>query len=184
MSAKNNKAILGVDIDNVIADTDRAIRKTIRDVFGVSLRQEEVVCYEYHRCGITKEQEQKILEIFRDTTCSELFVVPGAVEALKRLQQQYEVVLVTSRNPVIVEKTRDWLRWNEIPHDHLIFEKEKHQTGRTFEYFIEDNAESALSLAEAGVRTFVFDYPWNRAMIEHPNITRVRGWHEVLAELI
>ena len=177
------KGTLGVDIDNVIAQTDPAIRKTLRDVFGVCLEQEQVICYDYQRCGITEEQERRILEIFRDATCSELALIPGAVEALKLLGQQYRVILVTSRNPVIMEKTRNWLMLNGIPHDSLVFEAEKHRTGQAFDFFIEDNGEAALSLAETGIRTFLFDYPWNRSIREHPNIVRVSGWHEVIAEL-
>jgi len=178
------KRVLGVDIDNVISLTDPAIRGTIGEVFGVNLKQEQIVYYEYHRCGITKEQEQRVLEIFRDVTCTEVEVVPGAVEALRLLKQRYRVVLVTSRNPVIREKTEEWLRLNEIPHELLIFENAKHQTGQALDFFIEDNGESAVLLAEAGIRTFLFDYPWNRSVGAHPNIARVRGWRDILAELM
>ena len=141
---------------------------------------------EHSRAIVSRAERlfERIREGLDPATCRELSVVPGAVEALRHLRQRYRVILVTSRNPVIVEKTQDWLRLNDIPHDHLIFEKEKHRTGQTFEYFIEDHAESALSLADAGIRTFLFDYPWNRSIGEHPNITRVYGWHEVLAELL
>ena len=184
MAHSDSKRILGVDIDNVVAQTDPAIRKTLEDVFDVYLDQRQIVHYEYHRCGITKEQEQRVLEIFRDETCTELEVIPGAVEALNFLRQRYRIVPVTRRNPLIGEKTQEWLRLNRIPHDHLIFEKQQHQTGHSFDFFIEDNAESALSIAEAGIQTFLFDYPWNRSLSEHPNITRVSGWEEVLAELI
>jgi uncharacterized HAD superfamily protein len=175
---------LGVDIDNVISLTDPAIRKTVRDVFGVDLTQDQIVYYDYSRCGISLEQREKALEIFRDVTCSELETVPGAVEALRLLEDEYRIVLVTSRHPDIVEKTRDWLRLKDIPHDELIFNDSKHLTGHDFDYFIEDNAEMALSLAESGTLTLLFDYPWNRSIAEHPNIVRVQGWEEILEELI
>ena len=44
---------LGVDIDNVISLTDPAIRQTVRDVFGVDLTQDQVVYYDYSKCGIS-----------------------------------------------------------------------------------------------------------------------------------
>jgi uncharacterized HAD superfamily protein len=174
---------LGVDIDNVISVTDPAIRRLLRDTFGISLAQEQVVHYAYHRCGITREQEHRVLELFHDVACTELDVVPGAVEALKVLKPRYNVILVTSRNLVIREKTRDWLRANDIRHDSLVFESAKHTTNHSFDFFIEDNGESALSLAEAGIHTFLFDYPWNRYVDAHPKISRVHGWDEVLAAL-
>jgi len=175
--------ILGVDIDNVVSLTDPAIRKSILENYGIWLDQEQIVQYAYSRCGITEEQERRVLEIFHEVTCNELDLVPGAIEALTALKQRYRIILVTSRHPLLVEKTRDWLRVKSVPHDLLIFEKDKHQTDHDFAYFVEDNLDAALALAEAGIRTFLFDYPWNRSIRFEPNITRVSGWGEVLAEL-
>ena len=44
--------------------------------------------------------------------------------------------------------------------------------------FCEDDDLISRSLAEAGVRVFLFDHPWNRE-VEHPLVTRVTGWSEV-----
>ncbi len=46
------------------------------------------------------------------------------------------------------------------------------------EVFCEDDDLISRSLAEAGVRVFLFDHPWNRE-VEHPLVTRVDGWSEV-----
>lgn len=184
MTADATKGTLGIDIDNVISLTDPAIRELFRDLCGVSLEQDEIVHYQYSRCGVTPEQERVALDAFRERTCSELEVVPSAVESLRLLQGRYRLVLVTSRNPVIMQKTRDWLKAREVPHDLLVFDEVKHRTGHTFDFFIEDNGDFALSLAGAGITTFLFDYPWNRWVDSHPNIRRVSGWQEVVAELM
>jgi uncharacterized HAD superfamily protein len=184
MSADETRGTLGVDIDNVISSTDPAMRRIFQDICGVRLEQEQIVHYQYHRCGVTPEQEAAALEVFRDVACSDLDVVPGAIEALHLLQSRYRLVLVTSRNPVIEDKTDYWLHAHGIPHDLLVFEKEKHRAGHDFDFFIEDNGEFALALAEAGIPTFLFDYPWNRWVNDHARITRVSGWADVLAELM
>jgi uncharacterized HAD superfamily protein len=184
MPAHNEFQLLGVDIDNVISLTDLALRKSIRDLYGIRLSQEQIVCYDYSRCGLTEEQERKILEIFRDVTCKELDVVPGAIEALTILKRKYRIILVTSRHPQLIQKTKDWLKLKKIPHDKLIFETDKHQTDHDFDFFVEDNEDSAFALAEAGIKTFLFDYPWNRSIPDHDNIKRVSGWSDVLAELM
>ena len=184
MTDDDARGILGVDIDNVIALTDPAIRGLFREVWGIRLEQEQIVHYQYHRCGVTREQEQAALDIFRDATCMELEVVPGAVESLRLLHSRYRLVLVTSRHPSIREKTQAWLRAHDVPHDQLVFDEAKHRTGHDFDSFIEDNGDFGLSLAEAGIRTFLFDYPWNRWVGAHPGITRVSGWSDVLAELM
>jgi uncharacterized HAD superfamily protein len=176
--------MLGVDIDNVLSLTDPAIRRLVHEEFGISLAQEQIVHYEYHLCGITREQELRVLEIFRDVTCSELALVPYAAEALRLLERRYRIVIVTSRHPSIREKTLDWLTVSEIPYDSIVFQETKHQTGQSFDFFVEDHAGSAVALAGTGTRTFLFDYPWNRDAEVHPNITRVSGWREVVAELL
>ncbi len=183
MLSHDDGRILGVDIDNVVALTDPAIRGAIWENFGVWLDQEQVVQYRYSRCGVTEEQERRALELFNEVTCKELDVVLGAIEALTVLKQGYLIILVTSRPSILVERTEDWLRRKSVPYDLLLFEKNKHQTEYHFTYFVEDNADLALSLAEAGIHTFLFDYPWNRSIRFQPNITRVAGWSEVLREL-
>jgi uncharacterized HAD superfamily protein len=183
MPIHNEPQLLGVDIDNVVSLTDPAIRKSIRELYGISLSQEQIVDYDYSKCGLTKEQERKVLEMFRDVTCKELDVVPGVVQALTILKKKYSIILVTSRHPQLIKKTKDWLKLKKIPHDRLIFETDKHQTDHDFAFFVEDNQESALALAEAGITTFLFDYPWNRSIPPHDNIKRVAGWRDVLAEL-
>jgi uncharacterized HAD superfamily protein len=63
--------LLGVDIDNVVSLTDPALRESIRDQYGIWLDREQIVHYDYSKCGLTEEQEQKVLEIFREVTCKE-----------------------------------------------------------------------------------------------------------------
>jgi uncharacterized HAD superfamily protein len=184
MPANNEVQLLGVDIDNVVSLTDPALRKSIWDLYGIRLSQEQIVYYDYSKCGLTKEQERKVLEMFREVTCKELDVVPGTIEALTILKQKYRIIIVTSRHPQLIQKTRDWLKLKKIPHDKLIFETDKHQTDHDFDFFVEDNEDSALALAEAGIKTFLFDYPWNRSIPLRDNIKRVSGWGDVLAELM
>jgi uncharacterized HAD superfamily protein len=182
----NNKEfqLLGVDIDNVVSLTDPALRQSMEDLFGIRLSQGQIVYYDYSRCGLTLEQERQVLELFKDVTCKELDVVPGAIEALTALKGKYHIILVTSRHPELIDKTKEWLKLKKIPHDKLIFETEKHQTDHDFDFFIEDNEDSALALAEAGIPTFLFDYPWNRSIRPHDNIKRVSGWYDVLTDLM
>jgi uncharacterized HAD superfamily protein len=168
----------------VVSLTDSALRKSIRDLFGIRLEQEQIIHYDYSECGLTAEQVLKVLETFREVTCEELDVVPGTIEALTTLGERYRLILVTSRNPQLVEKTEDWLKLKNIPHDSLIFKKEKHQTEHKFDFFVEDNADFAVPLAETGTCTFLFDYPWNRSLPSHPNIIRVSGWSDILETLM
>ena len=48
--------------------------------------------------------------------------------------------------------------------------------------FCEDDEVISRTLAEAGIRVFLFDQPWNRE-VGHALITRVSGWSEVAERL-
>lgn len=49
--------------------------------------------------------------------------------------------------------------------------------------FCEDDDLISRSLAEVGVRVYLFDHPWNRE-VEHPLVTRVNGWSELADRLV
>jgi uncharacterized HAD superfamily protein len=49
--------------------------------------------------------------------------------------------------------------------------------------FCEDDELISRALAEAGIRVFLFDHPWNRE-VRHPLVTRVSGWSEVADRLV
>jgi uncharacterized HAD superfamily protein len=48
--------------------------------------------------------------------------------------------------------------------------------------FCEDDVLIAKSLAQAGIKVWLFDHTWNREL-EHPNITRVATWTDLATEL-
>ena len=48
--------------------------------------------------------------------------------------------------------------------------------------FCEDDVLIARWLADAGVKVWLFDHPWNRDLA-HPNITRVATWTDLAREL-
>lgn len=50
------------------------------------------------------------------------------------------------------------------------------------ERFCEDDRVISRTLAEAGIRVWLFDHPWNRD-VEHPNVERVTGWSEIAEKL-
>ena len=121
LEMKDNEPTIGVDIDNVIAKTDEEIRKIIRTTFGVDLAQHDITVYNYHRCGISKRQEQEVLEVFHRGACSSVDLIEGVKESLSLLKQSYKIILVTSRWSSSREATERWLITKGIPHYVLIF---------------------------------------------------------------
>ncbi len=178
------RPILGVDIDNVLAESDACLRAMIRTRFGIALEEEDITRYDYGAYGVTEEQLEEVFRVFNTEVCRTLEVVPGAKAGLTRLARRYEIALVTSRNPVSKAGTEDWLRVKGLPYDQLHFNDEKHALGIAYHAFIEDRHEHAHRIAATGAAVYLFTRPWNAAPLAHPNVRRVDTWAEILAYLL
>jgi uncharacterized HAD superfamily protein len=178
------KPILGVDIDNVLADSDVRLRAMIREMCGIDLREVQMTRYEYEAYGVTWEQLGEVFRVFNADTCRTLKVVPGAKAAMLRLARRYEIALVTSRDPESKAGTEHWLRAKGLPYDQLHFNDEKHALGIAYHAFIEDRHEHAHRIAETGAAVYLLSRSWNDRPLAHPNVRRVENWDEILSHLL
>jgi len=181
---RRERPILGVDIDNVLAQSDARLRAMIREMFGIRLEEHQMTRYEYMTYGVTEEQLIQVFRIFNVEACRTLRVVPGAKAALVRLARRFEIALVTSRNPESKAGTEYWLRAKGLPYDQLHFNDDKHALGIPYHAFIEDRHEHAHRLAETGTTVYLLTRPWNAAPLAHPNVRRIHSWNEVLDHLL
>ncbi len=184
MKHRSPKPILGVDIDNVLADSDVQLRAMIREMCGIDIRAEQMTRYEYEAYGVTWEQLGEVFRRFNVDTCRTLKVVPGAKAAMSRLARRYEIALVTSRNPESKAGTEYWLKTKGLPYDQLHFNDEKHALGISYHAFIEDRHEHAHRIATTGAAVYLLSRPWNDRPLAHPNVRRVDTWEEILRYLL
>lgn len=182
---KNVESILGVDLDNVLCQTDVSIRTIISEIFGIKLKQKDMIYWDYWRCGITKEQNQSVMKRFHETDGEFVELVKGALEALHILQDKFEIHIVTNRLPESKEMTERWLRINNVPYDILEFQEGLKKGRKDYIAFIEDNRENAYHMANEGIRTFLLNYPWNQPKpSDPPNLVRVNSWEEITSLLL
>ena len=178
------KPILGVDIDNVLAQSDACLRAMIRRHFRIDLDEQDITQYDYSAYGLTEIQLTEIFQSFNTSHCRTLKVIPGAKAALTLLTPRFEIVLVTSRNPASKEGTEYWLRRKGLPYDQLHFNDEKHALGIPYQAFVEDRHEHAHRIAATGAKVFLMTRPWNAQPLAHPNVQRVQTWREILTHLL
>jgi len=178
------RPILGVDIDNVLAQSDACLRAMFRELYGITLTEEQMTQYDYLTYGVTEEQLVRVFQLFNTKVCRTLKVVPGAKAALVRLAGRYEIALVTSRNQESKAGTEYWLRAKGLPYDQLHFNDDKHALGIPYHAFIEDRHEHAHRLAETGTMVYLLTRPWNAAPLAHSNVRRVHTWSEILEYLL
>lgn len=89
------KPILGVDLDNVIARTDRLICVLTLERFGVSLYQAAIREFAYSACGITREKEKEAFAFFHEGACLRAKTLEDTQESMQVLHERFEIHIVT-----------------------------------------------------------------------------------------
>lgn len=185
----DSRIVIAVDLDNVIADSDRVIRSIIHRISGVHLTQADIRCYDYHKVlaarGFELSEalriEHEALETFHTQAAPDVTVVQGAQQGMSQLVSiGWHPVIVTSRPASSAEATRDWLRTKEISYKSILFTEDKAQTGSRWTILVEDAPHHATAASEAGVSVVLVDYPWNQGVGPSANIRRVGDWSEIL----
>jgi len=165
-----------VDIDGVVAQYD--FPRMIKKHFGVDIKQEDVWTYAIEDAlGVAPND---VYTMFRSEIFDTPLFVPGAREALDKLNRKHDVFIYTNRIKIMgMQPLIKWLDDNKIAHSKIIFNN-LHPDGQ-FDYHIDDSPLKLMDMNGTTVKKLLFDQPWNRNCL---NITgrmqRVCGWAEVL----
>lgn len=197
------RKVVGVDIDGILADYPRSLvdfmnTKECRDlVDGLSkyivFPHEAVKSYDiFADFGIDRETAKQVKHYYRETGYKRYIpVYSDAKRFLTTLRDKgYVIALVTSRpykeyNRIFAD-TMTWLENNELPYDVVLWAEDKgtklvEEFGKdNIEFFIDDVAEYANSVADRGIRTYLMDKTYNRASELNQAITRVNSLSEVI----
>lgn len=170
---------IGLDIDGVLADTDRPALEAIGKHYG---RQLDIRDWRTWRLSESFPDLPGVDEysdsLFRD----EAFMVglpplPGAVLGANLLAKLGKLFYVTHRTHDLHGCTWRWLEANWFPLGQLMtVDGSKAAVARDLKLtlFLEDRASTAMAVAEV-CRVYLFDYPWNQEA-SHPNLIRVKDW--------
>lgn len=180
-------AQIGIDIDGVIADTDTAFRKKMKEVFGRDFPRDEVKVFNYENCFKFTGKEKDIFYnlFFDEELWKSIKLIKGARPILLKLKQKHSLILITGRPVEIKNITLKWLKTKKIPFDNLYFMqgRQKHEiaklNGHKLSLFLEDHPDYAFRMVQSGVRVLLMDYPWNQSLSSHPQITRVKNWKQI-----
>jgi len=187
---------IGVDIDNTITHTTEMIMHYAR-IFGEKHGLNTVADPSYYYLEDALGWERDIAEHFLDVYLPDIYremrPKDQAVEVMRQLKDEHELVLITSRNqkfPEVEQVTLEWLERYGIAYDGLILNAtpNKHFFSKLgvckeqgIEIMIEDHHDLIMELAQA-FPVIVFDYPYNRH-INAQNVYRVTHWQEVLERI-
>jgi 5'-nucleotidase len=166
---ENNNVLL-VDMDGCMADFMGYCYKQIEAETGDKLIHADTVDYWF----ADTEHKPLILDIMhREGTYRHLDVITGAVQAVNRLREQYDVVVCTqpAQSKTCETEKREWLaeHFDKDFAEQAIVTRDKSKV--LGKLIIEDNPH-----IEVPYEVVMFDQAWNRnAIFKH----RMFGWHDL-----
>lgn len=184
--------IIGVDIDEVLAELNNKLLEFHNEKYDTSLEKKDLTAYFLEEViDISKEEAQKrIFEFYESTHFEEIPTVLQSIDAIEKLVKKNILIAITSRHVHMKDRTKTWLEKhfkNHINEVHFSSKDTKTKAQicleNNVEVFIEDNLLYATEVAEAGIKVFLVDNPWNQSDDLHENICRVCGWDEILEHL-
>ena len=187
---------IGVDIDEIITEYMKSFLVFLRKEKNLSGEYKDLFTYEFEKCFEISKDEMK--DYVREhtgleLTLIELKLVEGALEAVNFLDDNHEILFITSRHIDNKEKTFTFFK-KHFPEKEfkIIFSgdllgdnKSKAELCKEngCELMVEDNLDYALDCVSKGVQVILMDKPWNKSGKIHENLIRVENWKEALEKI-
>jgi len=114
------KRVKGIDLDEVVFNFIDPFIAFVNRKYGTSFTRQDMKSYSFERSGIIPKgtNEENVLEFCRQSGMLNLPLMPGAKEALRLLNNLYEIVYVTTRNKEFEDDTNQCLidvgLWNPV----------------------------------------------------------------------
>ena len=174
---------IGFDIDGVVADTMKAFIRIAKEEFGINyISKEQITSYWIEEClPIPLDIIKTIINrLLIDPFGIGLEPLPGAKEVLTKLATRSRLTFVTARSTK--KPIEAWLvsLLSDVAHEDIRVIATGHHSAKAevleklkLKYFIDDHLETCQNLHSRGIRTIVFDQPWNKG---HAPFLRIRSW--------
>jgi len=196
---------VAVDVDEVLGRFVFTLNQFCKEQYGMEHDVSDYWVYEFAKIwNCNQDRSNHIVhEFFKSQHFNQgIPTIPGAYEALQRLSESCDLVVVTSRQHVIQDQTLEWIDRNypgifqEVYFgNHWSLEgisRKKSDICRAVgaSVLIDDNTTYATECAAAGIHVLLYDwdhsYPWSKlppGSPRDPLIRVVRDWAEVEAAL-
>ncbi len=189
---KNMK--IGIDIDNVLADSYNAYLERFNRQFGTEIIYEEVDDFFYLEKFKTVDYQRRVTYVDSLSTnlkfLSSISPYQEAINVIGKWQGKGWIIHYITARPAITKKTtQTWLKkhgfWGKLTTLDLFPEGKTYK--RDVEYkkdladklgldvFIEDASAIARNMK---IPVFLLDRPWNQGELPG-NVTRVKTWPEI-----
>ncbi len=190
------KTVIAVDIDEVLSPYVDGLVNWHNSMYGTSFQFDDFISYEFHRVwgGTLELAVAKSDDYFQNRKPEATVPLQNAKQALEQLQQDYELIVVTSRKLIHKPETEHWIQeyfpgffkeiiicnhWSNGQGPKM--KKSEACLKYNAKYLIDDLTHYVEDAAHAGINGLLFgNYPWNQHTPLHPKIQRTQNWLDVL----
>ncbi|VVB82760.1 5' nucleotidase, deoxy (Pyrimidine), cytosolic type C protein (NT5C) [uncultured archaeon] len=190
------KIKIAADVDDVLLNFMEPFLSFYNSRSGTAFKRRDMFSYLLEQVfGEPREElEKKMNDFYFSNHFRNLPVVKGAKTALQKLNENYEVIIVTSRASTFYGLTEEALEQSFRGQYSAIFHSKDsyRKTGKTkaeiceeqkVSFLVEDCLKYAIECNSKRIPVFLMNAPWNQGDLEGTLITRVRNWKEILLNL-
>lgn len=186
------KRRMTTDLDGVLGDMVSELLLWHNDAYGTSMKHDDVVSHDLWEVwgGTEEDMLGKFDKFYKTQYFRDIRPVAGARGALTKLNNAYDIFVVTARPTHVAEETQRWLRKNfgssfkEVYFTDYFsgWTKSSICADLSSELMIEDAPAMAIECA-IDRKVLLYDRPWNR-QCSAKGIERVQSWDDIAKKLV
>lgn len=168
------KLKIGLDLDGTICDTPNSMLRELKILNKISpcitvddLKNHNFEYFPEDNTGFPGITKHDIDNIFaKEEFWVNIEIYPEVVPIIQKLHEQYEIHIVTAREPHVNNITTAYLFKHSIPFDYIHYCRSKYKwkyvKENQIDYFVEDYEMPANLIALFCKKVFVVNRPWNK----------------------
>jgi uncharacterized HAD superfamily protein len=189
--------IIGVDIDDVLADNVPKLCAWHNRVYGTDFNKDNlVITKNQFMLGDIKKRKGKLCQFFKNPEFTEMKPIAGAIRAISAISKTHKLILITARPKNTYDNTKLWINMyfpNMFTDMHYNDDWEKSSVhgnkleigkNANIDLLIDDAIKTVYEFATNGIPTLLFDQPWNQTDEPLPDkVIRVKNWKEIVENI-
>jgi uncharacterized HAD superfamily protein len=179
---------IGIDLDGVLGDLASEVIKESRRMYNIKIKKESITSHHLEECtALTSDQVKKIFSsgnVFR-----KMSPIAGAKSAITQLHKAgWRTQILTDRfwGNDDWKIAFSWLETNEFEGEPLDLvrakDKADYAKAKGIMVFVEDNADTAISLSLVCERVYLLDRTYNQRELP-AKVIRISTWQEIVDDL-
>lgn len=193
--------IIGIDIDDTIADTYEVMFNYGQE-YTMNVLKREPIIQKINTCNNhlytksiynwTDEEEINFFRLYYKKIITDVIPKTLSLKYLQKLKDDgNKIILITARwqpedfDLDVENETKKWIEKNNVPCDKLVInaiDKQEIAKNENIDVFIDDSFKNCEAVSDIGIKTYIMDTRVNRELNRN-DIERVYSWPHVYMKL-